>query len=215
MIKAILVDDHELFRLGIRTVIEEYYSDIKIVGEAGTGAEFFNLLKTTSADIVLLDIVLPDITGVDIAFRLKKEYPNIKILAISAENSITIVQKMLDIGIDGFITKRLSDVNTLTEAIHSIMEGFSFYGDDITNIIYRIYVSKKKTTEITKEFTEQEKKIIELCRQGMLAKEIAHHLNINSRTVEKHKENIFKKLGISSTLEMIRYALKNGIIQVE
>jgi len=214
MINAILVDDHELFRLGVKTAIAKNYTDIKIVGEAETGADFFSLLEITQADIVLLDIMLPDTTGVEIARRLKVEYPEVKILAISAENTANVVNQMLDIGIDGFISKRTGGVTDLVEAIRSIMAGFEFFGKDISDIIHRIYVAKKKTVEVTNEFTKQEKLIIELCHQGMFAKEIAHHLNINPRTVEKHKENIFRKLDINSTFDMIQYALKNGIIRV-
>ncbi|MCL2290603.1 MAG: response regulator transcription factor [Bacteroidetes bacterium] len=214
MIKAILVDDHELFRLGVKTAIAKNYTDIKIVGEAETGAGFFNLLKTVQADIVLLDIILPDTTGIEIARRLKTEYPELKILAISAENTAEVVNQMLNIGIDGFITKRMGGVTELVEAIRSIMAGFEFFGKDISEIIHRIYLTKKNTVEVTNEFTKQEQRIIELCHEGLLAKEIARQLEISPRTVETHKANIFLKLGINNTAEMVRYALKNGIIRV-
>jgi DNA-binding NarL/FixJ family response regulator len=214
MIKAFLVDDHELFRLGVRTAIEKQYTDILIVGEAATGAEFFALLKTTKADIVLLDIMLPDTTGIQIAKRLKTDYPEMKILAISAENTADVVKQMLEIGIDGFISKRTGGVAELAQAIRSIMTGFEFFGKDIAEIIHRIYLTKKNTVEITNEFTNKEKQIIELCHKGLQAKEIARQLDISPRTVEAHKTNIFLKLGINNTAEMLRYALKNGIIRV-
>ncbi|MCL2041054.1 MAG: response regulator transcription factor [Bacteroidales bacterium] len=215
MIRAILVDDHELFRMGVRAVITERHPDIQIVGEAETGADFFALLKIVQPDIVLLDIMLPDTTGVEIAARLRQEHPDIKILALSAESSADVVKKMLDIGIEGFLSKRMGSMDALAEAIHSVMDGFEYFGKDISDIIYRIYIAKKNTKETTIELTPQEQRIIELCHQGMYAKKIAILLNVDVRTVEKHKENIFKKLGINSTLEMVRYALKNGIIQVE
>jgi DNA-binding NarL/FixJ family response regulator len=214
MIKVIIVDDHELFRLGVKTAITNNHPDLTIVGEVETGADFFNLLETVTADIVLLDIVLPDMSGIDIARRLKTERPEMKILAISAENTGDIIQSMLDIGIDGFLSKRRGGVDLLIEAIHSIARGFDYFGKDISDIIYRIYVSKKKTTEVTKEFTEQERRVIELCREGLPAKLIADRLEISTRTVENHKNNIFKKLDIKSTLEMVQYAVKNGIIRV-
>ena len=215
MIKAILVDDHALFRLGVKTAIKENYPDIDIVGEAATGADFFGLLKTVQADIVLLDIMLPDTTGIEIARILKEKYPKLKILAISAENTADVVQQMLNIGIDGFITKRTGDIDSLVEAIRSIMLGFEFFGKDISDVIRRIYLSKKRTVTVSKEFTPQEKRIIELCYEGLLAKEIAAQLEISPRTVEAHKTNIFAKLGINNTAEMIKYALKNGIIRVQ
>jgi DNA-binding NarL/FixJ family response regulator len=215
MIRAILVDDHELFRTGVRLSITNLHPDICIVGEAETGKELFLLLETTEADIVMLDIMLPDMSGIEIARRLKKEKPDLKILVVSSENTVTVTQALLDLNIDGFISKRMGNVDMLAEAIYSIMNGLEYFGRDISDIIYRIYVSKKKTTEVTTEFTEQEKKIIELCRDGLPSKQIACHLSISSRTVENHKNKIFHKLGIKSTAEMICYALKNGIINME
>jgi DNA-binding NarL/FixJ family response regulator len=215
VITAILVDDHEVFRLGLRSVIESRHPDIRIAGEAETGEEFFNLLATTSADIVLLDIILPDMSGIEIARRLKKEYPKLKIRVISSENTAAVTQELLDIGINGFVSKRAGGADVIATAIRSVIDGIEYYGKDISDIIYRIYVSKKKTTEATSEFTEQEKKIIDLCRDGLLSKEIATRLAISPRTVESHKNNIFRKLGINSTVEMVQYALKNGIIRIE
>jgi len=94
------------------------------------------------------------------------------------------------------------------------MQGFDYFGTDISAIICRIYVAKKKTTKITSEFTEQEKRIIELCHEGLSAKLIADRLGITTRTADWHKSNIFSKLGINSTLEMVQFAVKNGIIEM-
>ena len=215
MINVIIVDDHELFRLGVKTAIENRHSDLRIAGEAESGAELFTLLTKVAADIVLLDIALPDMSGIDVARRLKTEYPQIKILAISAENATPVVQAMLDSGIEGFISKRHGGVDAFAEAIRSIVQGMEYYGKDISEIIYRIYVSKKRTAEVTSEFTQQEKRIIELCREGLPGKLIADRLGISLRTVNNHKSNIFCKLGINSTLEMVQYAVKNGIVQME
>ena len=215
MINVIIVDDHELFRLGVKTAIENRHSDLRIVGEAETGAELFALLGTVVPDIVLLDIALPDMSGIDIARRLKNEYPGIKILAISAENATPVVQAMLDVGIEGFISKRHGGVDTFAKAIRSIIQGIDYYGTDISEIIYCIYVAKKKTAEISSEFTNQEKRIIELCREGLPGKLIADRLEISISTVNNHKNNIFRKLGISNTMEMVQYAVKKGIIQME
>ena len=215
MINTIIVDDHELFRLGIITAIEKRHPDICVVGETETGAGFFRLLESVAPDIVLLDIDLPDISGVEIARRLKKERPEIKILAISAENTADVVQEMLETGIEGFISKRAGGVDALAEAMRSVMCGFEYFGNDISNIIYRVYFAKKKTAEVSSEFTEQEKRVIELCHEGLSGKMIAERLGITTRTVDTHKKNIFRKLGINSTLEMLTYALKNGIIRAE
>ena len=213
MINAILVDDHALFRMGVRMLLEKRCPDVKIVGEAATGAAFFRLLQETPPDLILLDIILPDISGIEIAQCLKKEHPHIKILALAAENSQTTIQRMLDIGIEGFISKSMTDENMLIQAIYAINDGFEFFGKDISEIMYRIYIAKQKNTAKNSTLlTQQEQQIIELCQKRMFAKEIAAHLNIAPRTVEKHKEKIFKKLGINSTYDMVQYALKHGII---
>ena len=211
-ISIILVDDHELFRLGLRTAIEHRHPDIAIAGEAGSGAEFFRLLQTVSADMVLLDIAMPNMSGAEVARRLKKEYPAMKILAVSAENAASTVEEMLQIGIEGFISKANCKADILAEAIRTIMQGFEYFGQDISNIIIRIYVAQKKTTQISNEFSEQEKHIIECCHEGLPAKLIADRLGITARTVDWHKSNIFRKLGINSTLELVQYSVKNGII---
>jgi len=212
-INVIIVDDQEFFRVGVKTAITNRHPDLCVVGEAGSGAEFFTLLETVCPDIVMLDIKLPDMTGIDIARRLKAERPDIKILAISAENSSATIKEMLDIGIEGFISKRNGGIDEYAEAVRSIIQGANYLGKDISEIIYDMYISIKKTTEVTAEFTEQEKKIIELCRQCLPGKLIADRLCISLRTVNVHKNNIFKKLGINSTAEMVQYAMKNGIIE--
>ena len=215
MINAILVDDHALFRLGVKSAIISSHADINIIGEADCGSGLFRLLETVTPNIILLDIILPDTTGIEIAEKLRKERPEIKILAISAENTSDVIKKMLHIGIGGFISKRRGGPDEIAEAIRSIMSGLEYYGDDISSIIYKIYISKKNTVEVTTEFTEREKDIIELCRTGLLSKEIALRLNISSRTVDNHKRNIFQKLGINNTVEMVQYAIKNGIISID
>jgi len=215
IINVLIVDDHELFRMGIRAAIESRYPDIAVVGEAKTGAEFYALLKITAVDVVLLDIALPDTSGVDIARCLKTEYPAVKILAISAESSASIIDEMLHIGIDGFISKFNSNPDTLADAIRSVAQGVEYFGSDISHIIRQIYIAKKRTIEIGFEFSEQERHIIKCSHEGLPVKLIAERLCLSPKTINWHKSNIFRKLGINNSLEMVRYAIKNGIINVE
>jgi len=212
---VIIVDDHDFFRLGVRTAIEIDHPDITIVGEAKWGADLFTLLETTTADLIILDIMLPDMNGVEIARRVKKEYPQIKILVISAETSVSNVKEMLEIGVEGFISKFENNIANFAEAIRSIMRGLEYYGKDISRIMSQIYLAKKKTTDVGAEFTEQERQIIEYCHKGLTGKQIAEKLSISYRTMEGHKGNIFRKLGIHSTIEMVHFAVRNGIIQIE
>ena len=215
MIKIIVVDDHRLFRVSLKAAFAASHPDMFIVGEADCGDALFRLPTLSTADIVLLDINLPDINGAEIARRLRSDFPNLKILAVSAENTAQTVQTMLETGIDGFVSKQRGDAEELAEAIRTIMNGLEYFGRDISSIIYGIYVAKKNTTTVTPEFTEREKEIIVACRDGLLCKEIAARLGITVRTVNTHKEKIFQKLGINNTMEMVQYALKKGIIRIE
>ena len=209
----IIVDDHDFFRLGLRTAIEKNHPDIAVVAEAKTGTEFFALLKIHPVDLVLLDILLPDMNGVEIARKLKEERPEIKILAISAETTAAHIKEMLEIGIEGFISKFDSSVDTLTDAIRAIMQGLEYYGKDISQIISQIYLASKRTMQVTQEFSEQEKRIIECCHEGLSGKQIADRICISYKTMEWHKANIFRKLNIHSTLELVRFAMTHGIIR--
>ena len=214
MTRVIIVDDHTLIRMGIKGTLSSKCPDICVVGEAADGKSLFRLLETTPADLILLDIVLPDMNGIEIARILRSNYQKIKILVISVENTSNTIQQLLEIGIDGFISKRQCTGEELPEAIRNVMSGMEYFGRDIASIIYSIYVSKRETATATVEFSEREREIIHLCRNGFQSKEIGDQLHISPRTVETHKKNIFKKLGINNSLEMVQYALKKGIIQI-
>jgi len=213
-VKVIIVDDHELFRTGLRFMLNPVYVNVDVTGEADCGKELFCLLKTTQADIILLDINLPDMHGAEIVHRLRCDYPDLKILAISAESDTKTVEAMINAGINGFISKQKSNPQELAEAVNTVMDGLEYFGKDISSIIYDVYVAKKKTVEVTSEFTEREKEIIILCSEGLIYKEIADRLGISFHTVNTHKKHIFQKLGINNTMEMVQYALKNGIIRI-
>ncbi|MCL2738957.1 MAG: response regulator transcription factor [Bacteroidales bacterium] len=214
-IQVIVVDDHRLFRLGLKASFQNGHPDITIAGEADCGKALFALLASTSANLVLLDINLPDMGGADIARQLRRDYPNMKVLAISGENSAEAVTSMLEAGIDGFISKQNGDFDELAEAIRAVMSGLEYFGRDIAWVMYDVYKTKTRTTAVSIELSKREREVIELCRDGLLCKEIAARLGISPNTVNTHKERIFQKIGINNTLEMVQYALKNGIIRVE
>ena len=213
MIKVYIVEDHDLMRDNIRVSFDKF-DDICVAGDAASGEEFIAALGSTQVDIVLLDIALPKMQGYDVAHYLRRHHPEIKILAVSCENDHATVQKMFDAGMEGFVSKQQCRTNELVEAIYTVMSGLVYFTRDISTILHHIYLSKKKTTVVTGEFTEQERRVIELSSEKLPAKLIADRLNISIRTVEKHKQSIFNKLGINSTAEMVAYAMSKGIIRI-
>jgi len=215
-IRIIIVDDQTYVRNGIRMSVETCHQDFCVVGSVASGEEFFKLLKTVEADIVLLDVIMPGgMDGVEVARRLKTDYPELKILAVSAETSVPKLKEMLEAGIDGFIGKLTASDEEFADAICSIMQGGNHFGRDIAQIMYKVFVSKEKTAEVRDEFTEQEKRIINLCREGLPGKLIADRLSLSLSTVNNHKNSIFRKLGINSTAELVKYSLEKGIIRIE
>jgi len=213
MIRIIIVDDHKLFRMTLRMALTDCHG-ICVCGDVDSGAALFALLEKTPCDLVLLDVNLPDMSGIEIACCLRREKPDIKILVISCESNCETVYSLIELGVEGFISKQAGDVNEIVKAVTSIMDGYEYYGNDISTIIYQVYVSKKGTAKIVREFTTREKDIIELCSKGLLAKEIANRLNISVSTVQNHKFNIFRKLNINNTVEMVQYAVKHKIIRL-
>lgn len=211
-VKVIIVDDHFLVRVGLRNTLTSpnFGLDIEIAAEAASMAEFYTLLEGgVDADIVLLDIVLPDGSGLDIARRLCDEHPNLKILILSAENSDEVIEKMMNINIGGFISKGVT--STELRRAESIMDDIEYYGKDIARLMHSVKVSKSALSK--NNFTEKELEVLHLSAQGFYAKEIADNMGISPKTVSVHKSNIFKKLGINNSVELVTYALKMGFIK--
>ncbi|MDD4142477.1 MAG: response regulator transcription factor [Bacteroidales bacterium] len=211
-IRLFLVDDHKLFRTGIKNILSNH-DNFEIVGEAASGEEFFLLLHDNDIkiDILLLDIILPDMSGVLIADRMRKEHPCTHILVLSSENKSSTISQLVQIGIDGFIDKN-AESEELIKAFEIIADGGEYYGRDIARIIHCIRVAKNDISDSA--FTPRELGIIELCVKGLQAKEIAAALNISTGTVNTHKNNIFKKLGINNSVELVNYCISNGIVKL-
>ncbi len=208
--RIVLVDDHILFRIGLRSALEQCDTPLEIVGEAGSGRQLFEVLQGCMVDMVLLDIVLPEMSGIDIASKLRVEYPEIKILMLSAESDQETICRLMDIGIDGFVSKTVP-VDELCRAVEYVADGAEYFGRDIARIIHDVRIAKSHQST---DFTPRENEIIEMCACGLSAKEIADKVHISIKTVESHKNNIFKKLGINNSVELVRYALKTGIIKL-
>lgn len=209
-IKAIIVDDHPLVRMGIKMELTST-DNICVVGEASSGLELLKLLESTTPDIVLLDILMPEMSGIEAAKILKEKHSDIKILIISAESTEETITALIGLGVEGFISKNAKP-NEIAKAITSIINGDNYYGDEFSNLLYKI--NNAKLDENTIELTSRENEIVQLLCDGLSAKEIAAKLFITHRTVELHKENIFKKLGFRNSIELVKYAIKNKIVEI-
>lgn len=204
-----LLDDHDLIRLGLRSILSQTPHQITI-DVASADALFEQLQGGTPCDLILLDILMPGTNGVEVAQRLRAEYPDIKIIIVSMETKEYTIIQLMQIGIDGFISKN-GPMEEVRDAINSVEEGVPYYGRDLA-LLVRDIVDARLDKKSSALLTKREVEIIEACCSGMLGKEIADKFNISLRAVNSHKTNIFNKLGLSSSVEMVRFALEHGII---
>lgn len=208
--KLVILDDHRLFRIGLKMVLGASNYPIEIVGEAGTAKDLFKLLTEVTADILLLDVNLPDKSGMEVARELKAQYPEIRILVLSADLSPHTITEMSRAGIAGYISKNASN-NELVTAIEYVAENGEYYGRDVSEVLKKYAESRKNVSD--DGFTRREIEIITLSSKGYPAKKIAEQLGISLKTVFAHKYNIFKKIGINNSVELTNYAFKNGLIK--
>jgi DNA-binding NarL/FixJ family response regulator len=214
-IKIILVDDHALFRDGIKSILDEEES-ILVIDEAPDGKMLFEKLQKQEPDLIITDISLPDISGIEITRRLTKLYPNIKVLMLSMHNNEEFILSSLQAGAVGYLSK---DINSheLMQAINSVMSGSLYFNKEISQTIINNYRSgNTKSTESVSNFnlTDRELEVIKLIGEGLINKEIADKLNISIRTVDAHKNHIMHKLDLKSTVDLVKYAIKNKLIEI-
>lgn len=204
-----ILDDHDLIRLGLRSILADTPHQISI-DVATADALFDQLQNGTPCDLILLDILLPVTNGIEVAQRLRAEYPEIKIIVVSMETKEYTIIQLMQIGIDGFISKN-GPMEEVCDAINSVEEGVPYYGRDLA-LLVRDIVDARLDKKSSALLTKRELEIIEACCSGLLGKEIADKFNISLRAVNSHKTNIFNKLGLSSSVEMVRFAIEHGII---
>lgn len=216
-IKIILVDDHQIVRDGIKSLLADS-AEIKIIGEAKDSVEFFALVKNQIPDVVLLDISLPDVSGIEISKILSVEYPQIKILMLSMYTSEDFIFNALKAGISGYLPKN----TTRKELLHAISEvyiGNDYFSKTISDTILKSYMkSAKKGKEDSgnklADLTNREREILQYVVEGMNNPAIADKLCLSIRTVETHKTSIMRKLDLNNTVELVKFAIKNNIIEL-
>ncbi|MCB2207977.1 MAG: response regulator transcription factor [Bacteroidetes bacterium] len=215
VIKIILVDDHTLFRDGIKSILDDE-EHISVIEEAADAQMLFDKLQNQHPDMVITDISLPDMTGIEIASKINKLYPDIKILILSMHNNEEFILSALKAGANGYLSKDIESAELL-EAIHSVMNGKIYFNKEISQTIINNYrggdhVDSKSSANIN--LTDREIEVVKLVGEGFINKEIADKLCISIRTVDAHKSHIMQKLGLKSTVDLVKYAIKNKLIDL-
>jgi DNA-binding NarL/FixJ family response regulator len=216
-LKIILVDDHLLVRDGIKSLLS-HASDLEIVGEASDGDELFKMLPSLRPDIVIMDISLPGKSGIEITKQIGLDWPGIKVLMLSMYNSEDFIFNSIKAGAKGYLPKNTTR-NELLEAIYAIESGEEYFSESVSKIMVKSYVKRATDNDKIHEkpveiLTARELEILKLYVEGFINKEIGDKLDISIRTVETHKNHIMHKLGLKSTVEMVKFAIRNKIVEL-
>ena len=206
-IKIFIVDDHQLVIDGISSLLLNE-PDFEISGTCNVATDALQMLEKLSVDIVLTDVQMPELTGVELTRMLRKKYPRIYILALSMFSDIVVIKEMLDSGISGYILKNTGKAE-LIEALRKVAAGDVYFSPDITREMMR---AVKGGDDIDSHLTNREIEIIKLIEKEMGNKQIADALCISERTVETHRKNIFRKTGVQTIIGLLKYAYTHKII---
>jgi len=213
-IKLILVDDHAIVRDGLKSLLKGN-EEIEIIGEADCAEKFFELLKKEKPDLVLLDISLPDISGIEVAKKLHEKYPEIGALILSMYTDEDFILNAVKVGARGYLPKNSKKEELLT-AIKTVYSGEEYFSNLVSKVVANSYLKKIKgeNKNLLNLLTEREKEIMKLVVEGLTNQEIAQKLFISIRTVETHKTRILQKLGFKSIVDLVKFAIKNKIVDV-
>lgn len=207
----LLVDDHLLFREGLKLLLGISPS-IGEIYQASSGEECLNLLESVFPDVVLMDIEMPGIDGIETTRKALIRYPTIKVIALSMFGDEVYYLRMIEAGAKGFILKN-SDIEVVLKAIEDVIDGQNYFSSEVmANLV--LHLNKRKNSETRNELTERETEILYLICKGMSNQEIALMLNLSKRTVDKHRENLLLKTDSKNTAGLVMFAIKNGVISV-
>ncbi len=201
--EILLADDHAIFRKGIRKIVEEI-DGLAVCGEANDGLELLELLKTKHPDLIILDISMPNLRGLEATEEIKKLYPEIKILLLTMHKKKSFVQLGLKAGADGFLLKEDAD-SELYRAIENLQKGEKYLSPLLSAIMFDLTRVRPEAESLTR----REREILKLLAEGKKSREIADILFVSIHTVRTHRNNIMRKLKLSGVVDLVRYAISH------
>lgn len=209
-LKTLLVDDHMLFLEGLESILESY-EELDLLPPVTRGKEALEIILNTTVDFLITDLNLPDISGVDLILKIKKEKPQIPILVLSMDCDRKEVKSILNAGSEGFILK-IAGKQELCRAIHKIINGGTYYSSEITAIMMEIINNKSGSSLQTNCLTVREMEILDLICKEYSNKEISEKLFISISTIETHRSSMFCKTGSKNVVGLVRYAVENELV---
>ncbi len=212
-IKVVLADDHQIVRTGLRAMLEKS-GDIEVVTEAANGRTAVEAVQSLSPDVVIFDISMPDLNGIEAARQIHAASPDVKVIALSMHSDQRFVAGMLEAGASAYLLKTCS-FEELTSAIHCVINNQSYLSPDIAHIIIKDYTSTGHLEHMATSLTNREREVLQLMAEGRNTKEVALQLNVSIKTVETHRQRIMDRLNIYNVAELTKYAIREGLTPLE
>jgi len=215
VIRVLLVDDHELMREGLRSILERE-SDVEVVGEAASGRLAVELARTLEPDVVVMDVAMKDSNGIEATRQLRAASPDVKVIALSSHSDSRYVSAMLDAGACGYVLKA-NAYDDLRRALGAAQQGKSYLCPDVTQNVVGASLGKqgREADPSHALLSPREKEVLQLLAEGRSSPEIGLRLFIATTTVETHRRNVMRKLGIHSVADLTKYAIREGLTSLE
>ncbi len=214
-IRVLLSDDHRIMREGLRSLLEKE-PDIELVGEAEDGRSTLKLASRLKPQVVVMDISMPDLNGIDATRKLLEKLPSVKVLALSMHTDQRFIEGMLRAGATGYLPKDCAS-EELVRAIRTVLSNQTYFSPSIADIVRRDYLSQRKEADFSASYvlTEREREVLQLMAEGKNTKEIASRLQVSVKTIETFRQHIMQKLDLHSLAELTKYAIREGLTSLE
>jgi len=212
VISVLIADDHGIVREGLRRLLESE-QDLKVIGEARDGREVLDEVEKHRPHVVVLDITMPRLGGLETLERLRARHPDVKVVLLSVHGDPPFIQSAIALGADGYILKNGRAAEVVT-AVREVMNGGSYFSPAVAReIVDQLRSPRPASNEPFSLLSGREREVLHLIADGLSAKEIATELEISTKTVEAHRTSLMRKLGVRKATELVRYALRHGLIE--
>ncbi len=212
VINIVIADDHSMIREGLKQLLE-LEGDIKVIGEAGDGKQCLEVVRKTKPDVLLLDINMPEMNGLQVLEELKYQKSDVKVLILTIHNEIEYLLRAVDIGVNGYVLKD-SESSLLKKAIFEVANGDIFIQPSLTPLLRQSLLKTNNEMKDENALTKREIQVLKLLAEGMYNREIGEKLFISEKTVKNHVSSIFKKIGVTDRTQAAVYAIKNNIVEI-
>jgi two-component system response regulator NreC len=214
-VKVVLADDHNIVRDGLRSLLEKH-SDIEVVGEAETGRRAVALASTLFPNVIVMDIGMPDLNGIEATRQIVTEHPEVKVIALSMHSDKRFVSGILKAGASGYLLKDCA-FEELTQAIQAVQSGRVYLSPKITALVVDDYVkvTSERDGSVLSNVSPREREVLQLLAEGKNTKEIASDLSLSVKTIETHRQKIMEKLNLHSVAELTKFAIREGLTSLE